>query len=89
MSKIKRLLDAYKFQGLVPEGNVAGVFGDSRAVVIRLRRRKKRPSAAFAKRCTGLSTTERRDGFGIYRAEIRESTSKWNSVGLAAGNVVA
>lgn len=41
MRKIKRLSDAYRFKGFIPEGEVRGVFGDPQAVEIRLKRVKK------------------------------------------------
>ena len=52
MRPIKRLEDAYRFPGHMPESVVKGVFGDPYVRVIRLRRREKnglrdlRPSAS-------------------------------------------
>ena len=42
MGKIKRLQDVYRFPGFVPLAQVRGVFGDPYAVVITLRRRRKK-----------------------------------------------
>jgi len=40
MGKIKRLVDVYRFPGLVPLAQVRGLFRDPYAVVITLRRRR-------------------------------------------------
>jgi hypothetical protein len=48
MGKIKRLQDVYRFPGFVPLAQVRGVFGDPYAVVITLRRRRKKRAVVFA-----------------------------------------
>ena len=48
MGKIKRLQDVYRFPGFVPLAQVRGVFGDPYAVVITLRRRRKKRAAVCA-----------------------------------------
>jgi hypothetical protein len=49
MRKILRLPDAYRFPGFNPEIVVRGIFGDPKARVVSLRRRrKKRPVAPAA-----------------------------------------
>ncbi len=48
MKKINRLQDVYRFPGFVPLAQVRGVFGDPVAVVITLRRRRKKLAAACA-----------------------------------------
>jgi len=45
MSKTRRLLDVYRFSGFVPYATVHGIFGDRYAVVIPLRRRRKKRDA--------------------------------------------
>ena len=47
MGKTKRLHDVYRFPGFVPLAHVRGVFGDPYAVVITLRRRRKKRTAVF------------------------------------------
>jgi hypothetical protein len=42
MAKLKRLRDIYRFPGFVPRPKVRGIFGDPRAVVITLQRRRKK-----------------------------------------------
>src|ERR1700737_912209 len=48
MAKLKRLLDIYRFPGFVPRPRVRGNFGDPRAVVITLQRRRKKRAAGSA-----------------------------------------
>jgi hypothetical protein len=57
MAKIKRLLDVYRFPGLVPYFPLRGVFGDHRAVVIHLRRRQKKRYAESAAKSNFAITT--------------------------------
>ena len=55
MGKLKRLQDIYRFPGFVPKAEVRGIFGDPSAVVITLRRCRK-------KRDFSLITTDRAGG---------------------------
>ena len=48
MRKNKKLTDAYKFRGYAPTKNITGVFGDSRAIVIQLKRIEKKRYARTA-----------------------------------------
>src|SRR3989442_13060593 len=48
MAKFKQLRDLYRFPGFVHQAKVRGLFGDPLAVVITLRRRRKKRSAAPA-----------------------------------------
>ena len=57
MAKFKQLHDLYRFAGFVPQARVRGVFGDPRAVVITLQRRRKKRFAAPADKCLGPTTT--------------------------------
>jgi hypothetical protein len=57
MAKIKRLLDIYRFPGFVPFSSLRGVFGDHRAVVMRLRRRQKKRCAEFVGKSSFTTTT--------------------------------
>jgi hypothetical protein len=41
MTKPIKLEDAYRFPGYVPQANVRGIFGDSSARVLTLRRKEK------------------------------------------------
>ena len=63
MAKIKRLLDIYRFPGFVPFSSLRGVFGDHRAVVMRLRRRQKKRCAVFVAKSSFTTTIS---GHGKY-----------------------
>jgi hypothetical protein len=62
MAKIERLRDVYRFPGFVPFSSLKGVFGDHRAIVIRLRRRQKKRCAASVARSSFAITT---NGLGV------------------------
>jgi hypothetical protein len=62
MAKFKKLHDLYRFPGFVPHAKVRGVFGDPLAVLITLRRRRKKRFAAFAGTYIGPTTTS---GLGV------------------------
>src|ERR1700680_408152 len=74
MAKIKRLLDIYRFPGFVPFSSLRGVFGDHRAVVMRLRRRQKKRCAASAARSNFATTTNGLGKCAISPAETDAST---------------
>lgn len=48
MPKIKRLADAYRFPGFTPSLILKGIFGDQKARVIQLTRKKKKQSVLAA-----------------------------------------
>ena len=60
MAKFKLLQDLYRFPGFVPQARIRGVFGDPRAVVITLTRRRKKRFATSVGRRIGVSTTSDR-----------------------------
>jgi hypothetical protein len=57
MAKFKQLYDLYRFPGFIPEPRIRGVFGDPRAVVVTLRRRRKKLYVPCADKCIGHVTT--------------------------------
>ena len=61
MAKLKRLQDIYRFPGFTPTAEVGGVFGDPWAVVITLRRRRKKHAVGSAGAAVVRSTTNDRD----------------------------
>ena len=75
MAKFKQLHDLYRFPGFVPQPKVRGVFGDPLAVVITLRRRRKKRFAAPAGTSRGPTTTSGPDGLGI--SPVATSVSTW------------
>ena len=77
MGKLKRLQDIYRFPGFVPKAEVRGLFGDPYAVVITLRRRRKKRAVGCAGGPVAPSTISARVASATSPAAIGEST--WNS----------
>jgi len=84
MRKSKRLWDTYRFLGFWPEHKVVGVFGDPYALVIRLRRRGKKRSAAPAVVPIGCFTTGRCGGCETLPVAIGASIWTWRFGGYSA-----
>lgn len=57
MAKFKQLHDLYRFPGFVPHPKVRGLFGDPLAVLITLRRRRKKRFVASAGKSIEPTTT--------------------------------
>lgn len=90
MSKFKsrRLRDAYRFPGFVPLAGVQGVFGDPKAVIVKLnRRRKKRRCAVDVDPGVAVITTTESSKCEICRAETDEFTWHWTCDGWTVGSV--
>ena len=75
--KRKRLRDAYRFPEFVPLAAVHGVFGDPKAVVVKLIRRQKKRCAVGAVGGVAVTTTTGGGECEISRAEIGGFTWKW------------
>lgn len=86
MEKSRRLLDEYRFPGFRPRAEIAGMFGDSRARVIRLERRQKKRHVGFVEQPIGVSTTRDPDGFGIYPAGMPGFIWRWKSDEFSAAS---
>ncbi len=52
----RHLRDVYRFPGLVPSASVRGYPGDAGAIILPLRRRRKKRSAGSAAKCIAAST---------------------------------
>lgn len=76
MQKQRRLKDEYRYPGFVPLTAVKGVFGDPRAVIISLRRCRKKRAAAIAVDLVDRSMTNVRAQFVICLAATSESISR-------------
>lgn len=76
MQKHRRLKDEYDYPGFVPLLAVKGVFGDPRALVISLRRCRKKHSAAAAVSLVERSMTSVRERSVICRAVTNEFISR-------------
>jgi hypothetical protein len=60
MRKIMRLPDTYRFPGFRPAATVRGIFGDPKARIVTLqRRRKKRPAASAVNPSAPITTASR------------------------------
>jgi len=86
-TKRKRLLDAYRFAHFRPLEKIRGIFGDSKARVITLVRRSKKPSATVVGERTPAGTTKDSDecatSLVATRASIWKSRSGECFVGTA------
>ena len=70
MARHKDLRDIYRFPGFYPRPKIRGIFGDSRAILILLKRRGKKQSVEPVGLSIGPSTTERAAECGICPAGI-------------------
>jgi len=77
MASFSRLHDLYSLPGFVPAATIRGVFGDPYAVVITLRRRRKKPAAVCAVPVIGPSTTKLLEGSGT--SIVVDDGSSWRS----------
>ncbi len=87
MAKIRQLRDVYRFPGFDPLATVHGIFGDSHAVVVTLRRREKKRRAAHASKCRRRSTIKGLVRYETFPVAINASTSPSSFVGLIAHGV--
>jgi hypothetical protein len=77
MANFTRLRDLYAFPGLDPVATIRGVFGDPYAVVISVRRRRKKHAVACAASAIAPSTIKPQGASVTSIAEAGAST--WNS----------
>ena len=87
MANFKRLHDLYRFPGFVPLPKVRGVFGDSRAVVITLRRRQKKRAVVSVAKNIAVTMTSDREGPGISRVATSGSMSSSHCIGCSVHGV--
>jgi hypothetical protein len=79
MAKFKLLADLYRFPGFVPVAHIHGIFGEPGAVVLTLRRRRKKRAVAFADKPLAVTTTNGRDASAISPAATNGFISSSNS----------
>lgn len=89
MANFKRLPDLYRFPGFVPQARIRGIFGDPRAVVITLQRRRKKRFAAPAGKPLGPTTIRDLGVPGICRVATSVSTSPIPSAGFSVSGAGA
>lgn len=87
MAKFSQLRDLYAFFGFTPTATVRGLFGDPYAVLIALRRRRKKRAAACVACRTGPSMTNPFEEYAMSRAAGVAST--WSSPSVASSAVTA
>jgi hypothetical protein len=85
MQRTRRLWDAYRFSGFTPEPKVSGIFGDPKALVIKLRRRGKKRFAGPVAVRTGRFTIGKFVECEIFPAGIGMSGWMWRSAAFFAG----
>jgi hypothetical protein len=81
MRRTKQLWDLYRFPGFSPEHTLSGIFGDSRARVIGLIRRRKKQFVASAAASIIPITTGKSAGFGTCPVETCGYIWTWRSAG--------
>jgi hypothetical protein len=89
MPKLKRLQDVYRFPGFTPLATVRGIFGDPMAVVVTLRRRRKKRGAVFAVKGIAPSTTNGPGSSAISLVATSEFSSRSRFVAFVASGVMA
>jgi hypothetical protein len=88
MDKQRRLEDAYRFPGFEPEKTVRGVFGDPKARIVRLQRRRKKRPVVSVGNGRGASTIASFGASAISPVRTRVCTWRWRFGGSTAGGVV-
>jgi hypothetical protein len=84
MKRYRKLLDTYRFPGFRPAQGVTGIFGDPKALVIRLIRRGKKRLAEFAAVLIIPFTTRRFEESGISLVETLGFIWRLRSEGFTA-----
>lgn len=79
MANFSRLRDLYEFPGFVPTATIRGLFGDPYAVVIALRRRRKKPAAGCAASAIAPSTIKLLEEYATSIAAADASTWRFPS----------
>ena len=88
MKKLRRLQDEYRYPGFVPTMAVKGVFGNPMAVVIALRRCRKKRLAAAVVSPVGRSMTDVHERLAICPVVTSEFISRSICVVFNAPGVV-
>jgi hypothetical protein len=89
MSTTRHFRDLYRFPGFEPVATLRGVFGDPIAVVVTLRRRRKKRHAEDVGKPCRASTISGLEGFAISRAATGASTSISRSDAFSASGAAA
>jgi hypothetical protein len=73
--KYKRLIDTYRFPGFRPLAKVCGIFGDPKAIVIRLERMEKKLIVVLVENQAIAFMITELNGLEIFHVEIKEYIS--------------
>jgi hypothetical protein len=87
MAKFNLLQDLYRFPGFLPVARVRGIFGDPHAVVITLKRRRKKQPVVSVVKSMAPTTTSDHVGFAISRVATNASTSSSHFAGSSVPDV--
>jgi len=87
MGKKRKLMDEYRFPGFRPRAEIQGIFGDSKARIIRVERTQKKRFVDAAEKHTEAITTRECGGYGICPVEMRGFIWRWKFGGYYAGGV--
>lgn len=87
MGKKRRLLGEYRFPGFGPRAEIKGIFGDSKARVIQLKRTQKKRYAGVVERFIGGITIRRYVGYEICPVGMHGFTWKWKCGEYSVRNV--
>jgi hypothetical protein len=88
MRKTKRLLDEYRFPGFRPIAKIKGKFGDSKALIIPLKRRQKKQHVVVAEQFIKAIMIAKHDLFVIYHVVASGFIWRWTYAELSVINVV-
>jgi hypothetical protein len=89
MRKTRRLLDVYRFAGFIPYATIHGIFGDPYAVVIPLRRRRKKRAVVSVDKSVVSITTGVPGSCATSPVAINVSTWNYRFAGSGVGSAVA
>ena len=87
MPTTRQLRDVYRFPGFEPSAQVHGIFGDSHAVVVTLKRRRKKRRAEYVGKRLRPFTINGHARSGIFRVATSGSISISPFVGSNARGV--
>ncbi len=88
MPTTRQLRDVYRFPGFEPSAQVHGIFGDSHAVVVTLKRRRKKRRAEYVGKRLRPFTINGHAGSGIFPVATSGSISTSSFAGSSAPGVV-
>jgi len=86
MGKKERLMDEYRFPGFRPKAEIKGIFGDSKARVVRLVRTQNNRCVVVVAQYIGAITTRRYVGYATCYVERCECIWRWRFGAFSVGD---